>query len=69
MSAVEQPEPSERPRPGPPRSLTAFQTIRSHAIRAAATFLAADERATEDDVFALAKRIANYIEGRRSDGR
>jgi hypothetical protein len=45
------------------------QMIRSHSTRAAATFLAADERATDEDLFRLAKRIANFIEGPRRESR
>lgn len=59
-------QPDDRP---PSRSSIRFdQLIRTHAIRAAATFLANDETATEGKLFDLARRIAHYIEGRRRDG-
>lgn len=54
-------------KPVPSRFLRADQQIRSHAIRAAATFLANDETATEGKLFDLARRVAHFIEGRRRD--
>jgi hypothetical protein len=60
-------QPDGKPEPRP-RNIRFDQLIRAHAVRAAAMFLANDEKATEGKLFDLSKRIAHYIEGRRRDG-
>jgi hypothetical protein len=59
---------NDKPEPRPRNNIRFDQLIRGHAIRAAAMFLANDEKATEGKLFDLSRRIAHYIEGRRRDG-